>query len=403
MKVLQTLEMLDDRLHSAENVKKKNKFIHFIEKWMIIGIILFVIVQLTAITIVNIFAPDSEKINMEEYEEYNKDYLGHWYNGTFFINMTVSENFESPEKYEEMLKEKNNDVRSKICFVGGGITTLATIVLIIIAVYKERKMKLLEGKTPIIIILGGISYLLYRILEEIDLFIDVSYWKKYSTGFLTTSSFYPQMHYIFILPMLLIFLGLVFRQKQRKDLKLPLKNNERAIKVLSIAFLVGGLSFIAYRLGVRLYELLNHSVNMRLPFYYYIFDLPRSFAKEPSSYTKLAILRFIKDLPVFIASIISIILFVKIILTSIKGNLISEDNNKRYKIIFISLIVASLIFNVLGLFEVKLLNNEFLYQYKEAVYTLAIRSLTEPIFYGFFIYVFKHYTELGYTLNKSKK
>jgi hypothetical protein len=62
-------------------------------------------------------------------------------------------------------------------------------------------------------------------------------------------------------------------------------------------------------------------------------------------------------------------------------------------IIFISLAISSIILNVVGLFEVNLLQNEFLYQYKEAAYTIAIRSLSEPLMYAFFIYLFKYYIE----------
>ena len=72
-----------------EKVKKKNDFIHFIEKWFIIGIVLFVIIQLTAIGIVNLFIPKEQRVPDEQYEEYNEGYIGHWYNGTFFINMRV--------------------------------------------------------------------------------------------------------------------------------------------------------------------------------------------------------------------------------------------------------------------------------------------------------------------------
>ena len=88
--------------------------------------------------------------------------------------------------------------------------------------------------------------------------------------------------------------------------------------------------------------------------------------------------------------------------SSLKGKLLSKENDKRYIIIIISLLVASVVLNVVGVFEVNLLNSEFLYQYKEATYTLAIRSLTEPALFAFFIYVFRHYTEVGYKLNKAK-
>jgi hypothetical protein len=89
-------------------------------------------------------------------------------------------------------------------------------------------------------------------------------------------------------------------------------------------------------------------------------------------------------------------------MSSIEGKIVSKENNKRYKIILIMFIVASLIFNILGIFEVKLFNNEFLYQYENATYTIAVRSLTEPLLYVFFLYLFKHYIEIGYLKNKSK-
>ena len=53
--------------------------------------------------------------------------------------------------------------------------------------------------------------------------------------------------------------------------------------------------------------------------------------------------------------------------------------------------------------EVNLLKSEFLYQYGDAVYTIALRSLTDPLLYGFFILLFKHYVDAAYNLNKSSK
>lgn len=381
------------------DLEKKNNFIHFLEKWVIIGVILFIIVQLGAGMIIHMTTPKEQQKSIEEYD---KDYIGHWYNGTFFINMTVKENFESQDKYDEMIEEQNNNSISNVCSVAGGVFLATSAVLLLVAAFRERKKKLVEGNTPLLIILGGVLLLIYKIIEEIDLFIDVSLYSKYSKGFLSTVKYYPQMHYIFIIPVLLILMGLMFRQIQRKNNKLSNVNNEKIIKTICISILVIGLSFILYRFGIRVYELISNGT-IRIPFYYYIMDLPKSYASSISSYNYLVVLRFIKDLPVFIASIVSIILFVKIILSSIKGTSSKEETNNRYKIIFISLLVASLVFNILGLLEVKLLNSEFLYQYKEAVYTIAIRSLTEPLFYGFFIYLFKHYIELGYECKKERK
>ena len=49
---------------------------------------------------------------------------------------------------------------------------------------------------------------------------------------------------------------------------------------------------------------------------------------------------------------------------------------------------------LVGLFEVKFFQANFLYQYSEATYTIAIRSLSEPLLYVLFIFMFKYYVEL---------
>ena len=385
-----------------KELEKKNKRVNFIAKWLLIGVVLFFVVQLTALGIINIFIPEGQRVTEKQNEEYRENYIGHWYDGTYFINMTVKENFESQEKYNQMKTDIKKDVVDNIAFYGGGICLITMAALFVVVVYRDRKKKLLTGNTPILIICIGLIYLLEKIFESIDLYIETSYYANYSKGFLETTSYYPQVYYICVLPVLLIALGLVFRQKQRKDLKLDTEDNEKNIKVLSSLILIVGLTFILYRFGVRVYELFSGDV-IRIPYYYYIFDLPKNYASTPDAYTKIVILRFFKDLPTFIASAISVVLFSKILKSSIKGKLLSKENDKRYKIIFISLIVASLVLNIVGIFEVKLFNAEFLYQYKEATYTLAIRSLSEPILFVLFLYGFKHYTKIGYILNKSKE
>ena len=388
-----------------DKLEKRNKTIHFIEKWLLIGVILFFVVQLTALGFIKMLTPESQRISEEQYEEHNKDYIGHWYDGTFFINMTVKENFESQDKYQELEEQKSqvSNIVERCSYVVAVVFLVALIVVIV----REKKKKLLEGNTPMLVVIVGISYLIFKICEVIDCYIETGYWAKYSKGFLETVTYYPQMYYIAALPAMIIALGLLFRQKQRKDLKLPTKGNENLIKTLCTLIIAIGMGFILYRFGVRVYELAmtltNNNINIRIPFYYRMMDLPREFASTSASYTKLVVLRFIKDLPVFIASAISVLLFVKILLSSIKGKIISKENDRRYLIIIVSLAIASIVLNVLGLFEVQLFNSEFLYQYKEAKYTIAIRSLSEPLFFAFFIYTFKHYIEIAHYLNKSKK
>ena len=377
-----------------KNIDKKDHFIHFLEKWFIIGIILFIIIQIGCGIIIKATVP---KEYQETMESYNDNYIGHWYDGTFFINMTVDENYDSKDKYQEMLDDYHSNIKQDIYFYAGGTCSIIAIIFIGISIYNDRNKKLLVGKAPIYVSLAGLFYLLYEVFEQADLFIMVRTEAAYAKGFLSTAVWYPMVHNIFILPGLLILMGLIFRQIQRKNIKENTKNNEKIIKVVIGLILVVGFSFIIYRFGYRIYELvmllMGKDINLKLPFYYYLTELPKEFAINSESYIKLAALRFIKDLPVFIASSISIIMFVKIILSYIKNKIVSKENNNRYMIIFISLAVSSIILNVVGLFEVNLLNNEFLYQYREATYTIAIRSLSEPLMYAFFIYLFKYYIE----------
>ena len=372
----------------------KTHFIHFIEKWFIIGIVLFLIIQIGCGIVIKATVPQEQQ---GSFEKYNENYIGHCYDGTFFITMTVDENYGSQEQYKKMLDDYHDNIGQDICLYAGTTCLLATFVFIGISIYNDRKKKLLVGKAPLFVSLAGLFYLLYALFEQVDLFILAHTEVTYAKGFLNTATWYPMIHNIFIIPGLLILMGLVFRQIQKKNLKENTRNNEKIIKAIVGLILVIGFSFIAYRLSVRIYELvmllMGNNINIKLPFYYYLLELPKEFAISSDSYLKLVVLRLFKDLSVFIASSISIIMFVKLINSYIKNKILSKENKKRYMIIFISLVVSSLILNVVGLFEVNLLQNEFLYQYKEATYTIAIRSLSEPLMYAFFIYLFKYYIE----------
>ena len=374
--------------------EKKEHFIHFIEKWIIIGLVLFILVQVSARIIIDATIP---KEYQKAHEEYTENYLGHWYDGTFFINMTVDENYESKEKYQEMLNNYHSNIRKDIYLYAGSACTIAAIVFIGVSIYNDRKKKLLVGKAPIFVSLAGLFWLLYSFFEQADIHIMVHTEAAYAKGFLNTAIWYPMIHNLLIIPGLLIIMGLVFRQIQRKKLKLDTSNNEKIIKTVIGFILVLGFSFILWRFGERVYELvmliMGNDINIKIPFYYYLMELPREFAISSGSYLKLVVLRFFKDLPTFIASSLSIIMFVKILISYTKNKIVSKENNKRYMVIFISLAIASVILNVVGLFEVNLLNNEFLHQYKDAVYTIAIRSLSEPLMFALFIYCFKYYIE----------
>ena len=208
-----------------DNIDKKNHFIHFIEKWLIISLILFVVIQLTAITVIDHFIPEDQRLTEEDYKEWSKDYIGHWYNGTFFISMLVEDHFDSIESYEQMRKDYRSDEVAKVCVAVGSTFCFVGFFLILIAAVKERKMKLLESNTPLLIILSGFCFLLFKIFEELDFYTDTIYYAKYTKGFLSTVKYYPMVSNIFIIPGLLILLGLILRQLQKKKKKQSTTNN----------------------------------------------------------------------------------------------------------------------------------------------------------------------------------
>ncbi len=103
--------------------------------------------------------------------------------------------------------------------------------------------------------------------------------------------------------------------------------------------------------------------------------------------------RFIKDLPVFIASTVTSFLFFKLLVDSAKGKINTSVNKKRISVSIIVLIVSSLLFNIFGLFEVEMLNNNFTGIYGAVTYTIGLRSFCEPILYAMLLWFFGVYMQ----------
>ena len=59
----------------------------------------------------------------------------------------------------------------------------------------------------------------------------------------------------------------------------------------------------------------------------------------------------------------------------------------------ILLVIASLWFNLMGFHELKIFNEGFTGVYGEVVYTMALRSKTEPMLYAMVLWFFKTYLQ----------
>lgn len=134
----------------------------------------------------------------------------------------------------------------------------------------------------------------------------------------------------------------------------------------------------------------NSGKNMavRIPFYNIYMDLPSDSANSSEAYTGLVTFRFFKELPVIASAVISLVMMGKVIF-SYSGEIVNAKANRRYiHIAIISLAVASLLYNVLGIIEVNMLHETFNGLYGNAYYTIAVRGLYEPLVYALYIYVF---------------
>ena len=112
-----------------EKINKNEKIIKIIAKWFLIAVVLFFIIQLCGGIVIKVVT-DSD--NKGSFDKFQSDYIGHWYNGTFFINMMVSENFETKETYKNYVKEKEQNEMLKTSNTVNHISMIITISLLIL-------------------------------------------------------------------------------------------------------------------------------------------------------------------------------------------------------------------------------------------------------------------------------
>nr|MCR4646117.1 hypothetical protein [Oscillospiraceae bacterium] len=76
-----------------------------------------------------------------------------------------------------------------------------------------------------------------------------------------------------------------------------------------------------------------------------------------------------------------------------KGEINTAQNRKRLNIAMLSLLGASLWFNLMGFAELPLFDNGFSGVFGDVTYTMATRSLTEPALYALALWFFKTYLQ----------
>lgn len=441
MKKEQSIVVQQDNI--PEHIHKRLHIIYFILK-CILGVMVFLLVYIPLITFV-----------FDVPQSYSEDspFLHHEYCGTFFVELNKDNSFASPESYSAYLEKKNepHSTDSPPMTEELAATVIGIVLLLIYTVLhiKKKLPRLLEHRyaktilagivlflftndlpmTAFLIMLAciflalrsgdkktvfyhhsyeyfmisGFVWLFCNLVTEIGVILHTKEQGDGMIGVFSDPIYYCQLYRILTIPVIVICAGLMLQRYELIQRTADMKTNTKQLKIICAAILLGTTAFVAYRLPVRIYELVKvmsgEEYSVRIPFtvmdnsYKKLIRLPFELAATSDNYRELILFRFIKDCPVFILSVVAVIYFVRVLLEMIKGELNNAKNRKYLNISIILLVAASLWFNLLGLREITILNSGFTGIYGDVVYTIALRSMTEPVMYAVILWFFKTYLQ----------
>lgn len=379
-------EIVTDEL--PEKIHKSLHLTYFIVKMLLIGSIAFVAAQLAFLAVV--VEDDAEEGG------YGEEFAGHYYCGTFFIEQTAESIYGSVEAAKQAVAEVSAERDSPIAvLVIQGAMTAAMVVCLFLALRCGDKKTIFAHRASKYFLIAGALIAAVNIWLELEKYLSETALRKHYIGVFAEFRYYVQLYNVLAVPVICICCGLMLRQHERRVHGQSTKGNAAALRTAAVGSLIIAFGFMLIRFGVRAYELVSvlfgKQVRVRLPFYNMMLELPRGLAKTEGDYKGLVAFRFVKDLPVFAASAIAVILFARLLLSSARGEINTAANQKRLRISIWALIISSLLFNVLGLFEVDMLKNGFTGTYGYAVYTIGIRALCEPMLYALVLWFFSVY------------
>ena len=380
-------------------------------------------------------------------------FFNHAYCGTFFVELNKDNSFASEESYEEyLIKLNKNDNMTNSSVTEAMITTVIGIILLVgyitLSVRKKLPKKLdnryaktiLAGivlllltndiqTTALTIMLvniflalrsgdkkiifrnhsyeyftiSGMIWFISNLVTEIGVILHTKEQGDGLVGVFADPVYYCQLYRITVIPIVMICTGLMLQRHELNRNNSDVKTNRQLLKFICAAILTGTAGFVAYRLPMRIYELAKvmsgDEYSVRIPFtllgdhYNKLIQLPFEFADTPDDYRELIMFRFIKDFPVFVLSVTAAIFFTKLLLRMANGELNTMKNRKYLNISMALLVAASLWFNLSGLKEISMLNNGFNGIYGEVVYTMGLRSVTEPALYAVILWCFKTFLQ----------
>ena len=360
----------------TDNLQKKFHLISFTVRMLIIGFLIFCAVQMFALHIINddTIQPDSS------------GFYGHNYCGTFFIDITRDNSFVDEESYLNALHPADSPTLQDILL---NSALVVTVLSLLIFLHRADKKTIHKKRTAWLLLLSGGLYAIVNTVTEIETFTVQSDSFK---GIMATQTYYPQLYAVYGIALLIIAYGLILLYYEQTSSGKSVAPVQHSLKICTWVTGISAFGFMMWRFAVRCYELLSEN-NARLPFYSVFLDLPKSECISDSAYAKVLVFRLIKDLPVFIASVIAVIAVMKLMCSAANGRINTIENRRRLKFAALALAISSVIFNLLGLIEVNMLNENFTGIYGDVTYTIGIRSGCEPMLYAFILIAIEIYIQ----------
>ncbi|MDE5577131.1 MAG: hypothetical protein K2J11_07075 [Oscillospiraceae bacterium] len=325
-------------------------------------------------------------INQQETEKYGETmFYGHYYSGTFFIEMTAE---YTKDGFSEASAE-HTVTGDMLNIAGIGLLT-AGIVCLFIVIRNASKGKLYTKSSYLTLFISSGCFLFGTAAGELLVSKDISVMTEYAVGIFSTASYNFRPFYILALPSTVLAGGMVLRYiltADKQKMRIGFKIFGTGLFVCAAAYLIWKGIFHAGSL-ISLFRNGGKNMAVRIPFYNIYMDLPSDSANSPEAYARLVIFRFFKELPVTASAVISLVMMGKVMI-SYSGEIVNAKANRRFiRIAVISLAVASLLYNLLGIAEVNMLHEAFSGLYGNAYYTIAVRGLCEPLVYALYIFVF---------------
>lgn len=362
----------------TDNLQKKLHLINFTIRGLIIAFFLFWSAQLLVLYIGG--------IRDNEVQPDSSGFYGHNYCGTFFINMTRDNSFADEKSYLNALCADTPIVQDILL----NTTAVVMVISLLIFLHRADRQTIYKKRTAWLLLLSGGLFAAGNTFVEIEMF---SLQTEGFKGIMTTQSYYPQLYAIYGIALLINVYGLILLYYEQVSRGKSIVGVQRALKCSAWITGIAAFGFMLWRFVERCYEFFCED-NARLPFYSVFLDLPKSEAVSESAYTKVLVFRFVKDLPVFAASVIAVLVLIKFMYSAADGQINTTENRRRLKQSALALAVSSVIFNVLGLVEVNMLNENFTGIYGDVTYTIGIRSGCEPMLYAFLLIIIEIYIQV---------